>query len=72
MTDIKFVMLSCAKYCYSVVKITYFDWNKDSIVALRGPGYMNYSNSTNLTTLKFESVPFVFTAILPNGGDLYI
>mgnify|MGYP006872384535 CR=1 FL=1 len=50
----------------------YFDWSKESIISSSGSGFINSTPGSNATVLKFTSIPFIFTAFLPDGGELYL
>ena len=65
-----YVILSCVDACYTNVQVTDFDADNtdENVVAISGPGFINDTEGRKDQLLKFNKVPYTFTANLENGG----
>lgn len=44
----------------------------ENVVAINGNGYINDTEGRKDKLLKFDKVPYTFTAALEDAGDMYI
>lgn len=72
-TNNKHTILACPEACSTFITIPQYDFSSSSQkISIKGPGFINSTPDTPSTSLKFTAVPYNFTAVLQEGGSLFI